>query len=219
MTTQDEAEAFRVLYEDIENDQQIWNALSALVLGAAALAAFNLISRIVEAQRREIGIGMALGVPRRRLAIRPVLVGLQVGVIGTVAGIGVGVLIGSLMRGLMESVVPMPQWLMPFQYDVFMRGALLGLLPPLVASVVPVWRALRVEPIEAIRTGHLAAGSGQLSSWTRRVRVPGRSLSQMPLRNLLRAPRRTLLTALGVGAAITALVAVLAMLDLSLIHI
>lgn len=213
VTTRDEAEAYRILYEDIENDQQIWNALSALVLGAAALAAFNLISRIVEAQRREIGIGMALGAPRHLLAIRPVLVGVQVGVLGTVAGIGVGVLVGSLMRGLMESLVPMPQWLMPFQYDVFLRGALLGVLPPLLAAVLPVWRAVRVEPIEAIRTGHLAAGSGQLGAWTRRVRVPGTSLTQMPLRNLLRAPRRTVLTALGVGAAITALVAVLAMLD------
>ncbi len=35
----------------------------------------------------------------------------------------------------------------------------------------------------------------------------------MPVRNVLRTPRRTMLTAVGVGAAITALVAVLGMLD------
>ena len=35
----------------------------------------------------------------------------------------------------------------------------------------------------------------------------------MPLRNLMRTPRRTILTALSVGAAITALVALLGMLD------
>ena len=62
VSTRDDADAVRVLYEDIDNDQRFWNALSALVLFAAALAAFNLINRIVEAQRREIGIGMALGV-------------------------------------------------------------------------------------------------------------------------------------------------------------
>ena len=213
VTTRDEAEAYRILYEDIDNDQQVWNALSALVLGAAALASFNLISRIVESQRREIGIGMALGVARARLAIRPVLVGVQVGVIGTVAGIGVAALLGAWMRGMMESLIPMPIWVMPFQLGVFVRGAVFGLAPPVLAAAIPVWRALRVEPIEAIRSGHLARTGGRLGGWARRLRVPGGSLAQLPLRNLVRSPRRTVLTALGVGAAITALVAVLGMLD------
>lgn len=213
VSNRDQDEAFRILYDDIENDQQIWNALSALVLFAAALAAFNLISRIVESQRRQIGIGMALGLPRWRLAIRPVLVGLQVGVLGTLLGIGVGVLLGSLMRDLLESFLPLPDYRTPFQLDVFARGAVFGLVPPVLASLLAVWRAVRVEPIQAIRTGHLAATGGRLGSWSRTVRLPGSSLAQMPVRNLLRAPRRTVLTAFGVAAAITALVAVLGMLD------
>ena len=69
MTAADDL-TYTLVYEDIDNDQRFWNALSALVLFAAALAAFNLINRIVEAQRREIGIGMALAtigiaIPRR----------------------------------------------------------------------------------------------------------------------------------------------------------
>ena len=51
---------------------------AALLLGAAAFAAFNLISRTIEAQRREIGIGMALGVNPGALARRPLLLGGQV---------------------------------------------------------------------------------------------------------------------------------------------
>jgi putative ABC transport system permease protein len=213
VTNQDQDETFRILYDDIENDQRIWNALSALVLFAAALAAFNLISRIVEAQRRQIGIGMALGLPRWRLAIRPVLVGLQVGVLGTLLGVGVGVVLGNLMRGLLESFLPLPDYRTPFQFDVFARGAVFGLVPPVLASLIAVWRAVRVEPIQAIRTGHLAATGGRVGSWSSKLRLPGSSLAQMPVRNLLRAPRRTVLTALGVAAAITALVAVLGMLD------
>ena len=46
-----------------------------------------------------------------------------------------------------------------------------------------------------------------------RVRLPGRSYVSMPLRNVVRAGRRTVLTALGVAAAITSLVAVLGLLD------
>jgi putative ABC transport system permease protein len=213
VSTRDDADAVRVLYEDIDNDQRFWNALSALVLFAAALAAFNLINRIVEAQRREIGIGMALGVPRRQLAVRPMLIGVQVAVVGTIAGLAVGFLVGQAFGNLMKSFLPLPEHRRPFQYDIYLRAALLGIAIPIVASAIPVWRALRVEPIEAIRTGHLAAKSSRLTGWTGKLPLPGSTMTQMPIRNVLRTPRRTALTAIGVGAAITALVAVLGMLD------
>ncbi|NNE72377.1 MAG: FtsX-like permease family protein [Acidimicrobiales bacterium] len=213
VSTRDDNDAVRVLYEDIDNDQRFWNALSALVLGAAALAAFNLVNRVVEAQRREIGIGMALGVPRKQLAIRPLLIGMQVAVLGTLAGIGVGLLIGNAFGNLLESFLPLPDHRQPFQFGVYAQAAALGLLVPIVASALPVWRALRVEPIEAIRTGHLTAKSSRLTDWTGKLRLPGSTMTQMPLRNVLRNPRRTTLTALGVAAAITALVGVLGMLD------
>ena len=213
ISTRDDADAVRVLYEDIDNDQRFWNALSALVLFAAALAAFNLINRIVEAQRREIGIGMALGVPRRQLAVRPMLIGVQVAAVGTIAGLAVGFLVGEAFGQLLESFLPLPEHRTPFQYDIYLRAALLGIAIPIVASAIPVWRALRVEPIEAIRTGHLAAKSSRLTGWTGKLPLPGSTMTQMPIRNVLRTPRRTMLTAVGVGAAITALVAVLGMLD------
>jgi len=213
VSSRDDAFAYRVLYDDIDNDQRFWNMLAGLVLLAAGLAAFNLVSRIVEAQRREIGIGMALGVARSKLAIRPLLVGVQVGVLGTVAGIGVGLLVGQAMANLLESVLPLPAYRTPFQFGVFAQAALLALVIPIAASAIPVWRAVRVEPIEAIRTGHLTAKSSRLTDRTGRWRLPGSSLTQMPIRNFLRTPRRTVLTAVGVGAAIAALVAVFGMLD------
>jgi len=213
VSTRDDTTAYRVLYEDIDNDQQFWNMLAGLVLIAAAIAAFNLVSRIVEAQRREIGIGMALGVARSKLAIRPLLVGVQVGVLGTLAGVGVGLLVGQAMANLFKSVRPLPIYRTPFQFSVFAQAAVLALLIPIVASAIPVWRAVRVEPIEAIRTGHLTAKTSRLTDLTARWKLPGSSLTQMPIRNFLRTPRRTVLTAVGVGAAIAALVAVFGMLD------
>ncbi len=213
VTTRDDAVAYRVLYDDIENDQRFWNILAALVLAAAALAAFNLVNRIVESQRREIGIGMAIGLSRSRLAIRSLLVGVQVAILGTALGIGVGLLVGDAMGDLLETFLPMPVRRTPFQFGVFAEAAVLGLAVPILAAAVPVWRAVRVEPIEAIRTGHLTARTSRFTDWTAHLSLPGSTLLQMPIRNVLRTPRRTVLTALGVGAAITALVAVLGALD------
>ena len=144
VSDRDDAEAYRILYEDIENDQQFFTALAVLILFAAALAAFNLVSRIVESQRREIGIGMALGVPRGQLAIRPLLIGVQIALLGVLAGIGVGVLIGNAMKGLFESVLPLPDYRTPFQFGVFAGAALLGFAVPIAASAWPVWRCDRI---------------------------------------------------------------------------
>ena len=208
-----DVDAVRVLYEDIDNDQQFFTAFAVLVLVAAALAAFNLVNRIVEAQRREIGIGMALGAPRRELSVRPLLVGVQIAVIGVVAGVAVGLLVARAMQGLLESLLPLPEYRTPFQVGAFARAAALGIAIPIAASAWPVWRAVHVEPIEAIRTGHLTARSGRTTNLSRRIRLPGSSLTLIPFRNLLRTPRRTLLTAAGVGVAIASLVTVLGMLD------
>jgi putative ABC transport system permease protein len=105
-----DVDAVRVLYEDIDNDQQFFTAFALLVLVAAALAAFNLVNRIVDAQRREIGIGMALGAPRRHLSVRPLLVGAQIALFGVVAGIGIGLIVARAMQGLLESMLPLPEY-------------------------------------------------------------------------------------------------------------
>ncbi|MFM8303611.1 MAG: ABC transporter permease, partial [Actinomycetota bacterium] len=146
-------EVRRLLFQDVTNDQRLYDVLAVLTLLGAAFAAFNLTGRMVEAQRREIGIGMALGVPRHSLTRRPLLLGVQIGVLGTVAGIGVGVVIGRLMRSAFEGIVPLPVFLTPFQPSTFALGAVLGLALPVLAAAGAVWRAVRVEPVVAIRTG------------------------------------------------------------------
>jgi putative ABC transport system permease protein len=211
MQARDE-DAYRVLYDDIEADQQLWNLMAGLILVGAAVGAFNLISRMVESQRREIGIGMALGAPPRQLAWRPMLVGFQVALLGVVAGVAVGSLVVLALRPVFSSMLPMPIWLTEVQASTFLRGAAIGVLIPVVATAWPVWRAVRVMPVDAITTTHRRARSGA-SRLLRRLAWPASAFRRMPLANVLRSPRRTLLTGLGIGAAIATLVAILGMID------
>ncbi len=205
--------SWQVLHDDIAGDQQFWNVFAGLILAGAAFAAFNLAGRMVEAQRREIGVGMALGATPVTIARRPLLVGLEIAVLGAVLGVAVGLLVDLAIGSVFEDLLPLPVWKTPFQVGVFVRGAALGVVLPMVATAWPVWRAVRIPPVEAIRTGHLAVRGSRLEALARRLPVPGGSLSRLPLRNILRAPRRTLLTALGIASAITTLVATFGLID------
>jgi putative ABC transport system permease protein len=213
VTTRSELPSYRVLYDDIDGDAKLWRIVALLVLAGAAFAALNLTARIVEAQRREIGIGMALGVRPGLLAVRPMLFGMQVALIGVVLGTAVGRLVAIPLRSVLVEMLPLPIWVTPFQVDVYLQAAVLGFFLPLATVAWPVWRAVRVQPVDAIRVGHLAARGGGLAPLLRRLPSRGRSYHQIPLRNVVRTPRRTMLTMLGIAAAITTLVTTVGFLD------
>ncbi|MBN9387483.1 MAG: FtsX-like permease family protein [Chloroflexi bacterium] len=208
-----EDKAYNTLYQDIGGDQEFFNLIAYLFLAGAVLGAFNLVSRMIEAQRREIGINMALGVPPRLIVIRPLLFALQIALLGVIGGFIVGVVLNNLWSGVLRDLFPMPIFDTPFQWQIFGQATLLGLALPFVAALYPVWRAVRVLPVDAIRTGYLAAKGNGLAPWLARLHLPGKSFTQMPLRNVLRAPRRSLFTLLGIAMAVTTLIAVMGMLD------
>jgi putative ABC transport system permease protein len=212
-TTTSEEPARRLLYKDAEGDQQMMDIFAALLLGAAAFAAFNLISRTIEAQRREIGIGMALGVSPRALARRPLLLGGQVALLGIALGIPAGLAANAWLRSVMQSFFPLPVLKTPMNIGVFLQGAALGLGVSFLATVIPLRRALSVTPVQAISVGARAAKSSGLAWITRGIHLPGGTLANMPLRNVLRSPRRTIMTVLGIGAVVAITLALAGVID------
>jgi putative ABC transport system permease protein len=212
MTPQDDA-AYNELYNDINGDQTLYMVIASLFLAGAAFGVFNLASRLVEAQRREIGVGMALGLRNATIAIRPLLVAIQIAVLGVLLGLGVGYLLSQAFGQELQQLMPMPVLLTPFQYGMFAKAAILGILLPFAATLYPVIRAVRVMPVDAIQTGYLVDKGGGLAPVASHIHLPGNSLTQVPLRNVLRSPRRSFLTLTGIAVAIALLVAILGMLD------
>ncbi|MBI5931998.1 MAG: ABC transporter permease [Chloroflexi bacterium] len=213
MNTRQEDNIYKLAYSDAKNDQVTWNIIAYLFLIGAAMGAFNLAGRMVEAQRRQIGIGMALGVPRFWIAFRPLLVGLQIAVAGMVFGLGFGALLSNIFGGYVKDLAPLPYWIIKLDMATFLKAALVGFLLPFVATLIPTWRAVRVNPIDAIQSGTLVAKGGGLTKLLNYLPIPGQSFARMPFRNILRAPWRTTLTILGVAVAITLMTMFVGFLD------
>jgi putative ABC transport system permease protein len=201
----------RWLDRDAGNDESFFTLFAVLMLGGATFAAFNLTTRIVESQRRQIGIGLALGLPARTLALRPLAVAAEIALLGVAFGVAVGLSIDLAIKAVFADILPMPVMETRFQPDVFARAAAFGFLLPFAASIYPVWRAVRSRPVDAIRTGYLAAKRPGLARLARRLPLP--AWLRLPLSNVLRTPRRTTLTALGIGAAVAVLIGTIGMLD------
>ncbi len=132
-----------------------------------AVAAFNLVSTLVMSvtdKRADIAILRTLGASPRSIMAVFVVQGALVGVIGTLAGLGLGLLVAynidvivpAIEHLLHASFLPQDIYLIsrmpsePQSSDI-VPTALIALLLAFVATLYPSWRASRVNPAEALR--------------------------------------------------------------------
>jgi putative ABC transport system permease protein len=204
---------YQFMYDEIASNQEVYDTFGAILLLGAGFGAFILIGRIVDAQRREIGINMALGVARWRISQRYLLLGAEIALLGMLLGAALGLIINQALGQVLKDMIPLPYFRATFQAGAFVQGAVIGAIIPFLAVLYPVWRAVRVAPIDAIQTSYLVSRSGGLAPLLARLPLPGSSFTQMPLRNIFRGLRRTVMTVLGLSTAIIILVVILGEVD------
>jgi putative ABC transport system permease protein len=119
-------------------------SFAALALILAVVGLYGLIAHMVLQRTREIGIRVALGAQRRDI-MRIVL---RQGIRATLAGVGIGVIAGLALTRLLSSLL---YGVTPGDWLTFVSVTLLLLVVALVACAIPARRAMRVDPIVALR--------------------------------------------------------------------
>ena len=116
----------------------------SLLVGAIGIANVTLVS--VMERTGEIGLRRALGASRRHIALQFLLESATMGLVGGILGASVGTLI-------VVGVSAFQTWTPVLDPLVPIAAPLIGGLTGLVSGAYPSYRAARLEPVEALRSG------------------------------------------------------------------
>jgi hypothetical protein len=117
-------------------------AVAALLL--AAIGIHGLLAFTVSARSREIGVRIALGAKSRDIVAMVVGRSALLAGIGVTLGSGLAYAAGRSMQSLLAGVEPA-------NLIVFAAAVVLSLVMTVAGSVLPAWRAIRVDPLAATR--------------------------------------------------------------------
>jgi putative ABC transport system permease protein len=117
-------------------------ALTALLL--AGLGIYGTISYVVGERTREIGVRIALGAQRKSILGMVLRKGLKLAVVGALMGLVAALIVSHLMTGLLYGVSPSDPL-------TFLGLTIVLTTVALAACYIPARRAMRVDPIIALR--------------------------------------------------------------------
>jgi putative ABC transport system permease protein len=117
---------------------------AALALVLAAVGIYGLMSYAVTQRTHEIGIRVAIGAQRRDVLGLVVTEGTKLALLGIVVGVAFALVLTRFMTSLLFEVAPTDP-------TTFFGVAILLALTGLLACYIPARRAMRVDPMVALR--------------------------------------------------------------------
>ncbi len=129
--------------------QQRFNMMLIGIFAAVALTLtmvglYGLLSYQVAQRTREIGVRMALGARGADVLCTIVIRGLILTAVGMAVGMAGSLSLARFLKTLLFGVAATSPW-------VFASVTGLLLVVAFLASVIPAWRAMRVDPVIALR--------------------------------------------------------------------
>ncbi len=204
IVTRAEQPSNRLLLLDVSGFSEMAVLFPIMFLLAAGLATYLLLTRLVYAQRSQIGTLRANGMRRSTIVMHYLGYGASLGLVGGIVGAVLGVVFGWAITGEYTAELGIPDTIRQLRPLTPLIGVLFGAAAGTLAAWLPARQAVRVEPAVAMR-GDVPITLGH-SSLLERVLAP---LVMLPvrwraaLRSVWRNPRRSLSTIAGIVLALT----------------
>jgi putative ABC transport system permease protein len=191
----------------------LMNVFTVLALLSALVLIANTMTTLIGEQRREIGMMKAIGGTRRQIRRIYLRTALLLGAIGSLIGVGLGVVIANAIVGYFGSsffaIAPGFGVVVP----VIVGSVVLGLVAPPLAALPAIRRGARLNVREALEeVPALAGGQARFDRALRRLGFLPRT-AQIGVRSVTRRARRSLATVVQIGLAVGTLLAVLALVN------
>jgi putative ABC transport system permease protein len=137
----------QVLDEDTSQrrfESFVMSIFAGLALLLASIGLFGVLTSLVSQRTQEIGIRMALGAQSKDVLRMVLGEGFQMVVLGVIIGVAGGLALSRYLSSLFFGVSPASP-------GTYVEVALLMIGIALVACLLPAWRAIRVNPMVALR--------------------------------------------------------------------
>ena len=201
----DRQESNYIVAEEMEQLRTWATVVPLIFLSVSAFLVNVVLSRLVSLQRPEIATLKAIGysdwdIGRHFLKLVSIVV-----LIGAFLGLALGAVLGRGLTGLYTTVFHFPLFSYRISFDVVVIGAAVSLVAAAVGAATAVHQVVALTPAEAMRP---AAPAIYRPLLTERIGLGGlvSQAGRMVLRELERQPLRTLLSSVGIAAAIAILV-------------
>ncbi len=199
------------LIGEVQQVTGILNTLAIVALLVSGFLVMNVVNSIVVEQKRQIGVMKSLGASRWDTFTIYAGVAFTYGIIGTIPGVILGVLVGSAMaQGLARYAYTLVDGFKISPLGIIV-GVLMGLLVPVIAALLPVFNGSRVTILDALTDLGISGawGKSRLSRLIGALPLP--VTVRQALSNVAQKKGRLLLTIITLMLAASAFMGVYAM--------
>ncbi|HBO22782.1 MULTISPECIES: lipoprotein-releasing ABC transporter permease subunit LolC [unclassified Providencia] len=141
-------------FQAVKMEKNMMGLLLSLIIAVAAFNIITSLSLLVMEKQGEVAILKTLGLKRGRILAIFMIQGAGAGIIGTLIGTFLGILLSSQLNVLMPLIGLLPKGValpIVLDYPGILIIALSAMFISLLATLYPSWRAAAVQPAEALR--------------------------------------------------------------------